>query len=216
MRFWLVILVMVNIHCALAIDFGKRAQSFGINEEPFIVMMMRKLQNQDLEANQKKMQELVKEKVTNPSPVAGVKPATKDREFYHDPTYELQENIFLPCGKLLHKAGTRVNPLEYMKLERRIFFIDAREQKQIEWIKEQLAAKGSEALAIEDKIILVGGSVFTMQDILKEAGLETAVYFDQFGELTKKWGITASPAIAQQENMQLKINEVCLNDDCNL
>ena len=49
------------------------------------------------------------------------------------------KDAVLPCGKVLHRAGTKVNPLEHMNLNRRIFFIDSREELQVEWLKEQLS-----------------------------------------------------------------------------
>ena len=79
----------------------------------------------------------------NPIAVAGIKPATENREFWHDPTYTLKEDVVLPCGKVLHKAGKKVNLLDYMDLERKLFFIDGREAKQVEWLKQQLVSGSS-------------------------------------------------------------------------
>lgn len=118
--------------------------------------------------------------------------------------------MLLPCGKVLHKAGTKVNPLDHMDLERRIIFVDGREDKQIEWLKEVLTEKAEEEQEnskLEDRIMLIGGSVFKLQE---ELGMQ--VYFDQMGELTTKFGIKASPAIAVQEGKKLRIEEVALGD----
>ena len=60
-------------------------------------------------------------------------------------------------------------------------------------------------------MILVGGSVFKLKEELGETHADK-VYFDQGGELTIKFGITASPAIVTQEGLLLKIAEVLLND----
>ena len=120
----------------------------------------------------------------------------------------------LPCGKVLHKAGTRVNPLEHMDLGRRLFFIDSRQEDQIAWLKERLnspLAKQEQKEQVEDRVILVGGSVFKLQELLGEEHADK-VYFDQAGELTTKFGIKASPAIVEQEGFRLKIEEVVLND----
>ena len=59
-------------------------------------------------------------------------------------------------------------------------------------------------------MILVAGSIFKLQELL---GAEHAgkVYFDQNGELTKKFGIKGSPAIVEQEGFKLKIEEVMVN-----
>jgi hypothetical protein len=34
------------------------------------------------------------------------------------------------------------------------------------------------------------------------------VYFDQHGELSSKFGIKASPAVVEQENLMIKITEI--------
>lgn len=114
--------------------------------------------------------------------MSGIKAATQDRVLYFDPTYILDQDVFLPCGKLLHKAGARVNPLEHMDLSRRLLFIDGREAQQISWLKEQLIPSHA------DK-----------------------VYFDQAGELTSKFGIKASPAVVEQNGKVLKVQEIKIN-----
>ena len=64
---------------------------------------------------------------------------------------------------------------------------------------------------IEDRVILVGGSVFKLKEELGETHADK-VYFDQGGELTIKFGIKASPAFVVQDGLALKIEEVLLND----
>lgn len=217
----LVLTLIGFINPVYAIDLGKRAASFAIKEEGFVSMMIRKLKTLDLEKENEKMQKLAQERVENPTPVTGIKPATESREFLWDPTYTLDEDAVLPCGKILHKAGTRVNPLDYMSLDRRLWFIDGRERSQIEWLKEHLSqnkkddanqmAEGS-VVKIEDRVILVGGSVFDLQDELVGV-FDKEIYFDQSGELTTKFGIKASPAVAQAEGKMLKVVEVAVEDE---
>jgi conjugal transfer pilus assembly protein TraW len=202
----LVLLMMIQNE-ALGHDFGKRATSFAIKEEGFIAMIMRKLKQVDLAQEEEKMRQIAKDRVENPLPVAGIEPATVTREFWHDPTYIFTEDVVLPCRKVLHKAGTQVNPLEHMDLERRLFFIDGREEKQIEWVKQHLAFYEKEAKnsRVENRVILVAGSVFRLKS---ELGGD--VYFDQGGELTTQFGIKASPARLEQDGQLLKIEEQCL------
>lgn len=155
------------------------------------------------------MRSIAEERVRNPAPVSWVIPAKETREFWHDPTYILTEDAVLPCGRVLYKAGTAVNPLDYMNLDRRLFFIDGREEKQVEWLKGQLLLEErSFDKKIEDRVILVGGSPVELQDKL---GFE--VYFDQAGELTTRFGIKGSPALAEQDGKSLKIVEVALDEE---
>jgi conjugal transfer pilus assembly protein TraW len=155
------------------------------------------------------MRSIAEERVRNPAPVSGIIPAKETREFWHDPTYILTEDAVLPCGRVLYKAGTAVNPLDYMNLDRRLFLIDGREEKQVEWLRGQLLPDSSSFdKKIEDRIILVGGSPPKVKDKL---GFE--VYFDQGGELTTRFGIRGSPAVAEQAGKNLKIVEVAVDPE---
>jgi conjugal transfer pilus assembly protein TraW len=223
LRLLLVGLVVAN-NC-YAVDFGKYGNSFPVVEEGFVKMMKRKLANIDMEKEREKMEQISKERVNNPAPVAGVVPAKVDREFYFDPTYILPEDVVLPDGKVLYPAGTTVNPLDNMDLERRLFFVDSRRPEQIKWLKRELAKyivvandnsdtqvssreiSNNSQSQIQNKVILVAGSVLKLQEIIKEE-----VYFDQMGELTTKFGIKASPAIAEQEGKQIRIQEISLKE----
>lgn len=203
----LVILVMLADE-AEAVDLGKAGNSFRIEEEGFTEMMRRKLAEIDMQQEREKMEKQVRERVENPVPVAGVKLAKEDRTFYFDPTYILDKDAVLPCGKILHKAGTEVNPLEYMDLNRRLFFIDGREESQVEWLKEQLNNPLPEQKEpVEDRIILVGGSVFMLKEQLGQRYADI-VFFDQHGELTTRFGIKHSPAIAAQEGFEIRVDEI--------
>ena len=194
----------------MANDLGKLGNTFRIEEEAFTLMMKRKLAEIDMEAAREKMQKIAIDRVENPAPVIGITVVTENRTFYFDPTYTLDEDAVLPCGKILHKAGTTVNPLEHMDLNRRLFFVDSREASQVEWLQEQLNNPLPEQKEpVEDRIILVGGSVFKLHEILGQKH-EDKVYFDQSGELTTRFGIKHSPAIAAQEGLKIRIDEINL------
>ena len=196
---------------AAATDFGIVGQTFKIVEEPFIQMLKKRLDKVGITKEQEKMQARAQEQVENPKAVNGISLAAESRVFYFDPTYILDKDAVLPCGKILHKAGTKVNPLAHMDLNRRIFFIDARNQGQITWLKEQLHNPLPEQKEpVEDRVILVGGSVFKLQEELGARHVDK-VYFDQAGELTTKFGIKASPAILQQEGLMLQIEGIVIN-----
>jgi conjugal transfer pilus assembly protein TraW len=190
-------------------DFGQVGAVFEIKEEGFVAMMQRKLSELDIDKYRKEMTDLAKDRVENPPPVRDLEQAERDREYYYDPTYVLPDDAKLPDGTILYKAGTSVNPLEHMKLERRMIFIDGRVSKQVEWLKDYLhEARNTNAEAktneepLQNRIILTGGKIFDLQEELGEI-----LYFDQAGELTGKFGIKFLPAVAMQENKYLKIKE---------
>ena len=207
-------LLLITAFCLLALsmdayarDLGKHGQSFTIAEKPFIQMLKSKLEQIDVQKEQEKMQEQARASAQNPKPVRGVFAAKEDRTWLHDPSFTLTKDAILPDGKVIHKAGTRVNPLDHMNLNRRLFFIDARENIQIDWLKEQLADLAKEE-ELENRIILFAGSPLKLKE-----ELEQDVYFDQSGELSKRFGIKASPALLVQEGNQLKITEVYLSKE---
>ena len=202
----ILLFLLVLPNSSMAKDLGKQATSFEIKEEPFTQALKRKLADLDIEAEQKKMENIARDRVENPIPVPGITEAKEDRIFYFDPSYLLEKDIILPCGKILHKAGTTVNPLEHVDLERRLLFIDARNKEQIEWLKIKLRETVDDASKqLEDRIILVGGSPFELE---KELGVN--IYFDQNGELTNRFGIKAVPATAMQEGLMIRIEEVAV------
>jgi len=213
--------LVLSVSSANAKDFGVNGNTYKIVEEPFIQMIENRAKAVDVEQMKKKMQDVAKRRVENPIPVSGITSSTKTHTFYHDPTYVLERDVVLPCGKILHRAGASVNPLEHMELMRRIIFIDARKPQEMKWLKEKLgeldgkfdkisdsAEEEMENIEVEDKkvilnkIILVGGGPLKLQK-----DLDMDIYFDQKGFLTKKWGIKHSPAIVEQEGKLLKITE---------
>ena len=203
----MVLYISTFSNTVFAKDFGNRGANYPVAEESILLSLQRKFAELDLKKEEERMRSIAEERVRNPAPVSGIIPAKETREFWHDPTYILTEDAVLPCGRVLYKAGTRVNPLDYMDLDRRLFFIDGREEKQVEWLRGQLLPDSSSFdKKIEDRIILVGGSPPEVQDKL---GFE--VYFDQGGELTTRFGIRGSPAVAEQAGKNLKIVEVAVD-----
>jgi len=205
----IVLYISTSSNIVFAKDFGNRGANYPVAEESILLSLQKKFAELDLKKEGERMRSIAEERVRNPAPVSGIIPAKETREFWHDPTYILTEDAVLPCGRVLYKAGTRVNPLDYMDLDRRLFFIDGREEKQVEWLKGQLLL-GSSSFdkKIEDRVILVGGSPPEIQDKL---GFE--VYFDQGGELTTRFGIRGSPAVAEQAGKNLKIVEVAVDPE---
>ena len=205
----IVLYVFILSNSVSAKDFGNRGANYPVAEESILLMFQKKLGALDLKKEEERMRKAAEERVKNPAPVSGIVPAKETREFWHDPTYILTEDAVLPCGRVLYRAGTAVNPLDYMDLDRRLFFVDGREKKQVEWLKSRLLPDSSSGEnKIEDRIILVGGSPVELQDKL---GFE--VYFDQAGELTTRFGIKGSPALAEQDGKNLKIIEVALDEE---
>lgn len=190
-------------------DFGKQGVTYEIVEEGFISMIKRRLAKIDVTELNRKMILTATRKVNEPVAVRGLNRTVKAREFYYDPTYILLKDINLPCGKLLHKAGVAVNPLDHMDFDRRLIFIDGRDKEQTQWLQKLLVQQhnkqinSKEESAIQTRVILTGGKILELQEKLQET-----LYFDQAGELTDKFGIQQVPAIVEQEGNKLRIQEI--------
>jgi len=202
-RLLLTLLFLMFASSSYGKDFGNHGASFQITEEGFIAMIKRRLQNIDINHHQEKMREIAKKSVEEPKPLSRIRRSGKTISHSYDPSYTLDKDIILPCGKLLYKAGTTINPLDHMSWNGRLIFIDARDNEQIEWVEKQLqdAKNGDKEEHI--KIVLTGGKPFEL-----ESRLNRKIYFDQSGELTSKFNIQNVPAIAEQNGKMLKITEI--------
>ena len=169
----------------LAKDFGKQGTTFEIKEEGFVAMMQRKLKGVNLAEHEQKMKDLARKRVEEPTAILGITRATKTISHSFDPSYVLDQDVFLPCGKLLYAMGTTVNPLDHMEWNGRIVFIDGRDSSQIAWVKDnylkankvfddneeelvqnakyQNKDKDEQAFTTETKIILTGGKPLELE-----------------------------------------------------
>jgi conjugal transfer pilus assembly protein TraW len=204
-----------SVSTAIAKDFGKQAATFEIKEEGFVSMMHRKLQSLNLAEHQQKMQDVARKEVEEPTAIAGIGKATKTISYNFDPSYVLEQDVILPCGNLLYARGTRVNPLDHMSWDGKLVFIDGRDATQIAWVKgnylEEILSNQEHAKNASNsdgtKIVLTGGRPLELE---REIG--SPIYFDQAGELTRKFNINYVPAIVEQEGKYLKVTEINISN----
>lgn len=199
----LIFSIILHVNFATAKEFGVQGSSYAISEQPFIEMIEERLQSVDIESERIQMQQKAQNSVNNPKPVKNIQHATDHRSYLFDPTYTLQKDIILPCGKLLHKAGTKVNPLDHIEFDRRLIFIDGDDKDHITWLSNLL--KETSAKELENRVILVKGSPLKLKE-----ELDMDIYFDQAGVLTKQFGIRTVPAIVAREGKQLRIEELVI------
>lgn len=112
------------------------------------------------------------------------------------PIYTLDQNLTDSEGKILYKAGTKVNPLAYRPLTKALCFADGSDNEQIEWVVKKC---GSE---IKNKLILVSGNLSEISKRFKRR-----FFFDQHGFLSKKLDLQAIPAVVRQRGSGLYVEE---------
>jgi conjugal transfer pilus assembly protein TraW len=184
-------------------DFGNQGHVFNIQEEDILEVIKKQLSKVDLDAFNAQILKKTIDHVENPPAVVGISNYTKDKnkekeEYYYDPTYILDKDIYDTKGNVLHYRGTKVNPLEFVPLREALIFIDGDNEDQLKLALDIRNQKSKIDKRI--KIILTKGSPLKIQRKHK-----IWIYFDQRGILTSKLGIKQVPALVEQYGLLLKI-----------
>jgi len=181
-------------------DLGNYGPAWTIAEPDAIESIKNKIRRLERDGTLKKRQEEYKNKsiagIKNPPPLPGITTSTFYRSRRFDPTYVYPEDVRDETGKILVRAGTKINPLDYQPLGKRLIFIDGRDRSQVAYAKKIVESN------IQDKIILTAGSFI---DLTKE--LKRHVYFDQRGVLTQHFKIKSVPTMITQTGNILMIEE---------
>lgn len=138
------------------------------------------------------------ESVQRPKAVEGLGQAKVNRTYYFDPSVAVTQDIRDTNGKLIVKAGTRVNPFEFASMTTWLFFFDGTDPKQV-----ALAERVGKQYDWNVKPIMVNGAPLELGRKWKRR-----VYFDQGGTLVNKMGIQNVPALVTQEGKEFRIDEL--------
>ncbi len=214
------IVLSLFIHQVLAKDLGSYGKTYPISEADIEQEIARKLsiyqENGELDKFQKNYQAEVTKQIKNPNRVIGISDATENKVRIFDPTTYLEEDIVVPKGtiedakknpeaieyQVLHKAGTAINPLDYMKFNEPLIFVDGNNEKQLQYARDY---QDNNPLA---KIILIDGS----PGFKEINGKEYQYFFDQWGAYSQRFRIVKVPSVVYQkeQDANLTIEEVNL------
>ncbi|RRF73055.1 conjugal transfer pilus assembly protein TraW [Klebsiella pneumoniae] len=117
-----------------------------------------------------------------PAPVEGIKRAEKYEQRWFDPSIRLTEDLKDNEGRVFARKGDVVNPLKTVPFVQTLYFINGDDA-------DQLADEASGAGNPDEQNYPVRGSIPDTS-----AALDSRVYFDQNGVLSKRFGLTAVPA----------------------
>jgi len=188
---------------AQANDLGVRGQVWEIRETDLLVYIKGKAvefeKSGKLAAWQNDAQTRARTYVETPNPVSGITNATIERSRLFDPSITVRKDILDHQSRVIAKAGTSVNPLDYLPLTTSMTFINGNDPAQVNW------AFGVET---KNKIILTSGPIASLMREHKRA-----LYFDQKGLITDRFGITTVPATVTQEGRALRIREFPLRGE---
>lgn len=187
---------------SVARDHGVMGQTWPLTEPDLLATIEGKLHTLQANGGMKRMQdELVaktKQRVIRPTPVSGIEHATKPRKWFHDPSVVLENDIRDHKGNVIVAAGAKVNPLKIISLKRSIVFVDGDSPEQLKWATSKFKATGA-------KIVFVSGSPFE-----KMKDYQRRFFFDQKGELTRKFDIKHTPAVVAPAGEQLLVEEIVI------
>ena len=186
-----------SLGCLDARDFGTVGTTFPIHEQNLLDYLRERLMYAN--ANDKDLQGFYQQQrlaLVEPKEL-GLPNAKENRVFFYDPTVTSWQEVKDDEGNVIVKRGEQYNPLDTRVFPCTFLFFDATQAAHVEWAKTQMGMW-----------ILVKGSPIKLEE--KEG---VRVYFDQFGYLTKRFGIQAIPAKVSQEGNRLKVEEFALEEE---
>ena len=197
--------VLLSATPARARDYGTLGTTWAIAEPDLIEVIHARLrtleESGELAAINRRFVETARATIAHPHPVAGISPATADRQWLFDPTVTLADDIRDARGNLLAAKGQRFNPLHVVAMAHAFAVIDGDNNDEIAWALKQGAP---------DKvwIVLVKGSPTERMTSLKRR-----FWFDQDGVITHRFGITHTPALISQKDDLIALHEVALRHE---
>ena len=183
-------------------DLGVIGPSYAIRERDLLDVIQERLAQHlhdgRLDEHRRQLAERSRRYLTRP---AGIRlPRTQT---YRSRAVSLEfvttEAIIDGRGQILYPVGTRVNPLVFQPLTTTLCFADGDDSDQVAWLKDSCRDPGTH------KRILVRGDYPAIA-----AQLDGRLYFDQRGSLVQRFGIQAVPAIVQQKEASLYVEEMPL------
>lgn len=184
---------------AEAKSFSDLGTTFDIEEESFLTMIQRRVEQArvdgKLDALEEDIKKRVKERVMTPVAVQGLQKTYEERSWYFDPSITLDHDIRDHKSNLIHPKGTTLNPLSVLSWRHPMILIDGSDQEQVSWAVSQVKKGG--------KVVLTKGSPIML---FRETGQR--FYFDQGGKITQRFQIKQVPARISQEGLNLLVEEV--------
>lgn len=192
----------------LAKSLGIVGSIFPVEEENMLQWMKRQLQTTYTESKalilQKQLIQHVNDYANHPSELALYR-TTQSIHHQYIPDITLVHPLVDANGKSLYPAGTHLNALQQLPSYYPCWlFFNANDTAQINWAKKILKTCSN------PKLILTGGN---LKKTKKQLNL--AIYFDQYGRITQKLGITHVPALVMRKHNTLDIHEMAITDNGN-
>ncbi|TDN51491.1 type-F conjugative transfer system protein TraW [Scandinavium goeteborgense] len=182
----IIILVLVAWQ-SYARDLGSWGALWPVAEPDMLTTIHDKLLSMqdsgEIASTNKAFRERVREHSLRPQPVDGLTVAQENTTHFVDPSFVVSRDIADQNGIVFAHKGEMINPLEHVPFTETLYFIDADSPGQVAWMKAQ------QPPTLMFKVILVNGNI---QEATR--ALDTHIYFDQKGTLSRRFELTAVPA----------------------
>lgn len=197
------LLITLSLSFPLAAkDLGTWGDLWPVQEQSMLSFIQQRLGDMEKSGQLAELQQGFKARVVEntlrPPPVAGLRTDTRAHTHRVDPTVSLREDMADHNGTVFARKGQRINPLDTISLPGPLYFLDADDKRQTDWLAQQPAV-------LNRKVILVSGNI---RDATKR--LDTRIYFDQNGELSRRFGLTYIPAVVRQEGKTLVVTSIAM------
>lgn len=160
-------------------------------------MIQQKLQgleeSGELKKHQQKITEQAQKRLRRPVPVKNLVTTHTPRSWLYDPTLTVSQDIKDHKGRLIAPKGKKINPLTMFSWGTPLLLINGDDPAQISWAKRQDK---------HSKWVLIQGSPLDLEE--QE---HRAIYFDQGGRLSRKFGLQQIPCRIRQQGKKLLIEE---------
>lgn len=183
-------------------DLGVIGQTYPIQEMDFLEFIHQRLQILQQSGNLKKLNsqwiENVKNHADRPLSLGYISKTLTPRSWNMTPAITVPFDLRDHQGRIFAKAGTVINPLQWVSIHKPMLFFDGDDKDEVLWAKEL-----NKKLNNQTKLVLVKGSISQQTKAFQQP-----IYFDQAGRLISRFHIQHVPAIVEQEGLNLKISEV--------
>ncbi|WP_265494759.1 type-F conjugative transfer system protein TraW [Providencia heimbachae] len=186
-------------------DLGVWGDVFPIQEKSMLDFIQGRLKQMEGTGEIAQMQQDFKDRVIantlRPAPVDRLMTDTEAHTLWYDPTFTVQGDYADHQGQVFARHGDKINPLGFVALAQTLYFLDADDPRQVAWMKAQKLP------TLRYKVILTGGDIKVATE-----QLDTRVFFDQGGSLSRQLGLRHIPAVVTQEGERLKITSAPMQE----
>jgi len=155
----------------------------------------------DLDRLQQRSIDQVKHTIEEP-PGTHLARASFPRTWTYDPTIVANQDITVEGVGTLVKAGTRVNPLDYVPFHQVWIFFDASDALQVSYAHHFF----TETKGIVKPVVVSG----RWADVARK--WKEPVFFDQHGDYVARFGIRTLPATLRRDGSVLRLDEIVVQE----